>query len=135
VSTNGTENDDFTGPMMPSPRLDKTPYIRQVMSSFNAIIGRSRLMRLTPGASVDPHSDMHYFWRNHLRIHVPILTEPEVIFYCADEEVHMAAGEAWTFDNWLYHSVRAMTWDRAAVDSCKPIACPSRSTHVSPLVK
>lgn len=105
VSTNGEENDDFAGPMKPAPRLQQAPYIRQVMASFDTVIGRSRLMRLTPGASVAHHTDMHYFWRNHLRIHIPILTEPEVAFYCDGEEVHMAPGESWTFDNWRGHSV------------------------------
>lgn len=106
VSTNGEENDDFSGPMKPSSRLQKTPYIRQVMASFDTVLGRSRLMRLSPGASVDGHSDTHYFWRNHIRIHVPILTTPDVAFHCGDEQVHMAAGESWTFNNWLRHSVQ-----------------------------
>jgi hypothetical protein len=105
VSTRGEENDDFTGPMKPSPRLQKTPYIRQIMAHFNSVIGRSRLMRLAPGASVTQHIDANYFWRNHLRIHIPIITDPDVAFYCNQEEVHMAAGESWTFDNWFVHSV------------------------------
>ena len=105
VSTGGEENDDFRGPMKPSPRLDKTPYIRQVMAAFDCVIGRSRLMRLAPGASVAEHSDTHYFWRDHFRIHIPIITDPSVDFHCASEVVHMAAGESWTFDNWLPHAV------------------------------
>jgi hypothetical protein len=105
VSRHGTENDEFIGPMRPAPRLEKMPYVRQVMASFGSVIGRSRMMRLTPGASVAHHTDSNYFWRNHLRIHVPVLTEPEVAFYCDGEEVHMAAGESWTFDNWREHSV------------------------------
>lgn len=105
VSTNGEENDDFSGPMKPSPRLQQTPYIRQIMGRFNSVIGRSRLMRLAPGASVTKHTDAHYFWRDHLRIHIPIITAPDVAFYCDAQEVHMAAGESWTFNNWLEHSV------------------------------
>ena len=105
VSTNGQENDDFWGPMRPAPRLDKMPYFRQVLSSFNTVIGRARLMRLAPGAKVDYHVDGHYFWRDHLRIHVPIITDPAVEFHCESEQVHMAAGEAWTFDNWRGHWV------------------------------
>ncbi|MGB5491426.1 MAG: aspartyl/asparaginyl beta-hydroxylase domain-containing protein, partial [Woeseiaceae bacterium] len=105
VSTNGEENDDFSGPMRPSPRLQRAPYIRQIMGRFNSVIGRSRLMRLAPGASVTKHTDAHYFWRDHLRIHIPIITTPDVAFYCDTEEVHMAAGESWTFNNWLEHSV------------------------------
>jgi hypothetical protein len=105
VSTGGEENDDFRGPMAPSPRLRKTPYIRQVMAAFDTVIGRSRLMRLAPGASVSEHSDTHYFWRTHLRIHIPIITDARVDFHCEEEVVQMAAGESWTFDNWRPHSV------------------------------
>jgi hypothetical protein len=105
VSANGEENDDLCGSMKPSPRLQKTPYIRQVMANFKTVIGRSRLMRLAPGASVDKHTDSHYFWRDHLRIHLPIITDPAVAFYCDRNEAHMAAGESWTFNNWLCHSV------------------------------
>jgi hypothetical protein len=105
VSTDGEENDDFRGPMKPVARLDKMPYVRQVMASFNTVIGRSRFMRLDPGAEVHYHTDSHYFWRNHLRIHIPVLTTPDVSFYCDDDKVHMAAGESWTFDNWRGHRV------------------------------
>jgi hypothetical protein len=105
VSTEGEENDFYHAPMRPTARLERTPLIRQVMGSFNTVIGRTRLMRLTPGASVLQHTDINYFWRNHLRIHVPIVTDPEVAFYCEREQVHMAAGESWTFDNWRMHSV------------------------------
>lgn len=105
VSTHGEENDDFSGPMKPSSRLQRAPYLRQTLAVFNTVIGRSRLMRLSPGSSVFEHTDGHYFWRNHLRIHIPVITDPQVAFYCGTEVVHMAAGEAWTFNNWLPHSV------------------------------
>jgi hypothetical protein len=105
VSTNGEENDTFSTPMKPSRHLANTPYLKQVMASFDTVIGRSRLMRLSPGASVVEHTDSHYFWRNHLRLHVPIVTDPRVAFHCNGKMVHMAAGESWTFNNWLPHSV------------------------------
>ena len=38
-------------------------------------------------------------------LHIPVITWPEVTFSCGDESVHMAAGEAWLFDNWRRHSV------------------------------
>jgi hypothetical protein len=34
-----------------------------------------------------------------------IFTRPEVRFHCGGEAVHMAAGEAWLFDNWRLHRV------------------------------
>lgn len=106
ASTGGGENDSFLGPIKPSARLERTPYIRQVLGAFNSVIGRSRLMRLAPGAMVDPHFDGHYYWRDHVRVHIPIITDSHVDFYCDSEVVQMAAGEAWVFDNWRPHMVK-----------------------------
>jgi hypothetical protein len=69
------------------------------------VIGRSRLMRLDAGCEVSEHSDINYHWYNRVRIHVPVITWPEVRFYCKDKAVHMAAGEAWIFDSWQMHRV------------------------------
>src|SRR5262249_2032633 len=46
-----------------------------------------------------------YYWRDHMRVHVPIVTQPTVRFYCGDQDVHMAAGETWIFDTWSVHRV------------------------------
>jgi hypothetical protein len=62
-------------------------------------------MRLAPGAEVQEHVDFNYHWYSRVRIHVPIITEPTVRFFCGQEEVHMAAGEAWLFDSWRRHRV------------------------------
>lgn len=105
ISHNGTDNDDLAGAMMPTPRLDQCPYIRQVLASFDTVLGRSRLMRLAAGAEVNPHSDIAYYWRDHVRIHIPIVTDPGVRFVCDGMEINMAAGEAWIFDNWRPHHV------------------------------
>lgn len=105
ISHNGSDNDDLAGAMAPTPRLSRCAYIRQVLGTFNTVLGRSRLMRLAPGAEVETHSDIAYYWRDHVRIHIPIVTDPNVRFVCEDVEVNMAAGEAWIFDNWRPHYV------------------------------
>ncbi|HEY1991673.1 MAG TPA: aspartyl/asparaginyl beta-hydroxylase domain-containing protein, partial [Gammaproteobacteria bacterium] len=105
VSHQGTENDDTQGSMTPAPRLERCPYLRQVMASFQTVIGRSRLMRLEPGAEVTPHTDIDYYWRDRIRIHVPLVTDPSVRFNCDGVEIHMGEGEAWIFDNWRPHYV------------------------------
>jgi hypothetical protein len=109
VSAHGGENDDMTGPMMPVPRLQYCPYLQQVMASFQTVIGRCRLMRLEPGANVNEHCDISYYWRQRIRLHIPIITDPAVAFSSHGETVHMAAGEAWTFDNWYLHKVENPT--------------------------
>lgn len=99
-------NDSFDGPMAPTEYLLACPYIMEVMAELGGTWGRSRLMGLAPGADVPIHVDIHYYWRTHLRIHIPVITSPEVTFSCDGEQVHMAAGECWVFDSFRRHGVR-----------------------------
>ncbi|WP_218310747.1 aspartyl/asparaginyl beta-hydroxylase domain-containing protein [Alteromonas antoniana] len=105
VSVNGEDNNDFKGPMAATDVLNASPYLKKVIASFGEVIGRSRLMALDPGAEVPVHSDINYHWYKRVRIHIPITTTPDVIFYCGDKSVNMRAGEAWIFDSWKYHRV------------------------------
>lgn len=105
ISVNGQYNDDFDGPMLPTPALDQSPYIKQVLSSFDSVFGRSRLMRLGGGSEVPAHADITYHWYSRVRIHVPVTTDPSITFYCNQKKVHMAPGEAWIFDSWKVHKV------------------------------
>lgn len=105
ISTRGEINDDFAGPLRPTKHLLASPYMRQVLAPFRTLLGRARLMRLDSEAHVPKHVDAHYYWRTHTRVHIPITTHPQVEFHCEDQVVNMAAGEAWTFDNWRMHTV------------------------------
>jgi len=105
ISVNGEANDFFAGPMGESPWLQQCPYLRQVLARFDVVLGRSRLMGLQGGHQVPRHSDTNYHWFQRVRIHVPVITFPEVKFHCGDQEVHMGQGEAWVFDNWRSHHV------------------------------
>jgi hypothetical protein len=105
ISVDGGETDSVHGQMLPTPWLAAMPYARQVLAGFGVVWSRSRLMRLAPGASVPQHADINYHWHNRVRLHVPIFTWPEVRFHCDGQSVHMAAGEAWIFDNWRRHHV------------------------------
>lgn len=105
LSVQGGQNNLFSGPVAPTSALKRSPYLQQVIASFNEIVGRSRLMRLAPGAEVPLHSDINYHWYDRVRIHVPIVTDEQVFFYCGDKQVHMAEGDAWIFDSWKNHRV------------------------------
>lgn len=99
------ESDAVDGPMRPTPYLAQCPYLSQVLGSLGAVWGRTRLMKLVGQAEVSPHADINYYWRERVRVHVPILTRPSVRFLCGDAEVNMAAGECWIFDTWRVHQV------------------------------
>jgi hypothetical protein len=106
VSPGGQPTDSIIGPMGPTEELLRSPYTMEVMSELGGVWGRSRLMGLGPGAEVPPHIDCHYYWVTHLRIHIPVVTNPDVIFICGEEAVHMEPGECWVFDSFQPHAVR-----------------------------
>jgi hypothetical protein len=98
-------NEAFEGPMRPTPWLDRCPYLKQVLATLGATLGRTRLMRLSGQAEVSPHVDVNYYWRERMRVHVPIVTQPTVRFICGANEINMKAGECWLFDTWSLHRV------------------------------
>jgi hypothetical protein len=105
ISAEGGENDRLDGDMRATPHLAHAPYIRQLLASFAVPWSRTRLLRLAPGAGVPKHADTNYHWFSRVRVHIPVITREEVRFHCDGESVHMAAGEAWVFDNWRLHHV------------------------------
>lgn len=105
ITVGGTQNDHIAGAMQPTSALLASRYLQQVLASFNTVWSRSRLMRIEGGGSVPLHSDTNHHWFYRVRVHIPVITRPEVRFFCADQSVHMAAGEAWVFDNWREHKV------------------------------
>ncbi len=105
ISTHGGINDAFDAPMQPTKFLSAMPYVRQVLSHFQTLLGRSRLMRLDAESDVPAHFDVHYHWRTHTRVHIPITTHPDIRFFCDDQAINMAEGEAWTFNSWQMHKV------------------------------
>ncbi len=105
ISKNGTDNDDFSGRMQETEHLQGCAYLRQVLASFDEVLGRSRLMKLAAGFEVAQHVDFNYHWYSRVRIHIPIITNSKVTFYCADQKTNMRAGESWIFNAWRRHRV------------------------------
>jgi hypothetical protein len=106
IAVNGdVDEDGVEGPMRATPLLARLPYLRQVLGSLGAVLGRTRLMRLSGNAEVKPHIDQGYYWAERMRVHVPVVTTPGVRFHCGGAQIHMAAGECWIFDTWRLHRV------------------------------
>ena len=113
VSANGEVNDRYDGEMRPTSALQRCRYVHQVIACFQTVVGRSRFMRLAAGAEVPSHNDGNYTWRNRVRLHIPVITHPDIAFSSVGNiDVHMSAGEVWTFDNWRQHAV----YNRSDVD-------------------
>ncbi|HET7316763.1 MAG TPA: aspartyl/asparaginyl beta-hydroxylase domain-containing protein [Sphingomicrobium sp.] len=105
VTPGGHDTDAIEGAMAPTEHLLACRYAMESMAALGGVWGRSRFMGLAPDAEVPEHIDSNYYWRTHLRIHVPVVTNPNVIFTCGGESVHMAAGECWAFDSFRLHRV------------------------------
>jgi hypothetical protein len=79
-----------------TPALLACPYFREVLASFRCTILSTRLMRLAPGSVIKEHTDLGLQYEEGLaRIHVPVLTNPDVEFYLNGSRVIMTAGSCW----------------------------------------
>ncbi len=106
IARGGNPLDDGTaGPMRPTPHLERCPYVQQVLAALDVPLGRTRLMKLDAGAEATAHVDVNYYWQQRVRVHIPVVTFPEVSVLCGDASTHMAAGECWIFDTWRMHNV------------------------------
>lgn len=76
--------------------LARAPAAAAALARFQCPLKAVRLMRLAAGSAirehVDPGIDAAEGWA---RIHVPILTGPEVVFLLAGRRVDMTPGSAW----------------------------------------
>lgn len=105
ISSGGGDNDSFEGEKKPTPHLGECEYMPQVMASFGEVLSRSRLMKLDARSELNLHVDFNYHWFSRVRIHIPVITHPSVIFHCGRERLHMQTGECWIFDSWRRHRV------------------------------
>jgi len=89
-----------------APALERCPYFREVIDSFGAEVRAVRLLRLTPGSVLLEHTDHEYTDDDGtLRIHIPVVTNPDVIFLLNRTRVVMEAGTAWVLRLADPHSV------------------------------
>jgi len=76
--------------------LQVSPYFCKVLSFFESTIFAARLMRLASGSVIKEHTDDGLrFEDGVVRIHVPVLTNPDVDFYLNGSRVVLTAGSCW----------------------------------------
>lgn len=88
------------------------PALHDTVFALSALVrsthmGGILLTRIPPGGRVYDHDDRgtwHSEFHN-AKVWVPLRANENCFNRCADEMVHMGAGEAWAFDNLLPHSV------------------------------
>ncbi|WP_264534732.1 aspartyl/asparaginyl beta-hydroxylase domain-containing protein [Flavobacterium sp. N1736] len=86
--------------------LDRCPYFKEIMDWFECEKEAVRLLRLGGGSEIKEHVDNDTSYEDgFFRIHIPIITNPEVFFYVDKKLVPMKMGECWYANFQLPHSV------------------------------
>ncbi|NER60998.1 aspartyl/asparaginyl beta-hydroxylase domain-containing protein [Pseudomonas sp. MAFF212428] len=108
--------------------LSSAPWLRdarwqQGLQGLALDIRSARLLRLGPGAQIHEHRDYDLDGEDaDLRLHIPLLSPPQVDFMLDGQRIPMAAGECWFLDLCRRHSVHNR--DRSArihlVVDCRP---------------
>jgi hypothetical protein len=68
-------------------------------------LGRVMINKIAPGGRIFPHADTPVHAEYWDRFHVVLQSSPGVYFRTGDEEVYMAQGETWWFQNQEEHEV------------------------------
>lgn len=86
--------------------LDGRPYLREVLDTFQCPLLSVRLLKLKARSNIREHKDFNLGYEDgELRLHVPIVTNPDVKFFLNNERVIMDEGECWYLDLNLRHRV------------------------------
>jgi|LakMenE01Jun11ns_1017448.scaffolds.fasta_scaffold9835295_3 hypothetical protein len=79
--------------------------IKDLERTFDGKVGKSSYVRLNAGCFIPEHSDNFEYLRMVHRFHIPIVTNPDVLFKVGEESVNMKEGECYEIDVSLLHSV------------------------------
>lgn len=87
--------------------LQKTPYFKEILDDLKCPKEVVRILFLPPGGHIKDHFDFHTsFQFGLLRLHIPIITHPDVAFVIDGERLSWSAGELWYGDFSKVHSVK-----------------------------
>jgi aspartyl/asparaginyl beta-hydroxylase (cupin superfamily) len=79
-----------------TPFLAQAPYLRAALNTFCCPLQAARLMRLAPGSTIKEHRDADLdIDYGFARLHVPIITNPDVGFFLNGRRIVMEPGSLW----------------------------------------
>lgn len=107
-------NDNLQEPLKKTFLLDNSPYLEQLLDDFPFEKTSVRLMRLAVNAYIKPHTDYCLGYEDGVfRLHIPVVTNPEVHFILDNERLNMQPGECWYINaNFTHEVVNKGTIDR-----------------------
>ncbi len=82
------------------------PYFRKILEQFPCTLESVRLLALSPGSVIKEHRDPGLGYEHgRFRLHLPIRTDPDVLFIVDNDLLHMEAGQCWYANFSLPHRV------------------------------
>lgn len=82
------------------------PAIKTFLENLQCTIGSVRLLNLASGSDIKPHRDYELcFEQGEMRLHIPLVTNPEVEFDIHGQRLVMKEGECWYMNANLKHQV------------------------------
>jgi hypothetical protein len=86
--------------------MEQCPYIKSILAYFPCEHKATRFLKLKPGAVIKEHTDADLSYElGEARIHIPIITNPQVEFYLDNERVDMLPGTCWYMNFNLPHRI------------------------------
>lgn len=93
-------------PLLNTEILKSCGYFQEVLNSFHFEKAAVRLLNLSVGAEIKPHSDYCLGYEDgYFRLHIPIITNSEVEFIVDHQRLIMNEGECWYINANFIHSV------------------------------
>ncbi len=87
--------------------LQRAPYLKQVLDDLKCPKEVVRILFLPPDGHIKDHFDFHTsFQFGLLRLHIPIVTHPDVVFVIDAQRMNWKPGELWYGDFSKVHSVK-----------------------------
>lgn len=86
--------------------LQRCTYLQSVIEQFSSCeILRARLNLIKPSGGIPPHTDPYWYETGQVRLHIPIVTNPDFVFIIDGESFHFPVGGCWYVNTFLEHSV------------------------------
>ena len=86
--------------------INSCPYLKEIIDGFLFEKTTVRLLRLASGAIIKPHTDTELGYEDGcFRIHIPVITNPNVEFILDNQRLLMNEGECWYINANFTHSV------------------------------
>ncbi len=82
------------------------PSVKKLLSTINTAVMSARFLNLQAGAVIKEHRDAELaFEKGEARLHFPVITNPNIEFYCENERIFLEEGDCWYLNANLPHRV------------------------------